>query len=181
MTTICYRAPHIAGDSLAWEENTCVGTMQKCGQMADGSLWGFAGSVGALSRVRLWLDYPMGDPPELDEHTTIMIVQRSGLVRIWEKEGWVDLEAPFHAAGTGSDIARGAMAFGATAEQAVKIACDFDAFTGGAVGVFTLPAADDDEDIPDMTSEALNDPPEGWLGRAPNEPPETWRRKIGLE
>jgi len=44
----------------------------------------------------------------------------------------------FFASGSGQDLARGAMAYGATAKQAVEIACKYDLFSGGKIGTITF-------------------------------------------
>ena len=174
MTTLAYRDGVIAGDSLTWDGNTCNGMIKKCGVMADGSLWGYAGTVAYLDKIRLWLACPLGDPPECKD-SELLIVLRDGRVRSWEAEAWCDIEAPFRALGSGADVARGAMAMGASAEQAVKIAADLDAFTGGPIISFSLAPAtpeDDDLDIPD---EVYEQPP------APLSARQKIRQEMGLE
>jgi len=54
------------------------------------------------------------------------------------EDGPLHLEAPFFASGSGRFLAMGAMAAGASAEQALQIACDMDQGTSGPVHSFKV-------------------------------------------
>lgn len=117
----------------------------------------------------------MGNPPEVKD-TTLIIVLKDGRVRAWEDLGWVDIDAPFRALGTGSQIALGAMAAGASAIEAVTIASNFDAYTGGDISVFSLEAA---EESPPIEGEIEDFFP----AIEPTQPvaEEPWREAMGLK
>lgn len=179
MTTVAFKSGVLAADSFCWEGDTCAGRVQKCGVLADGSLWAFTGNVGQLNRCRPWLACPLGDPPEIKE-TSLIVVTTEGEVKEWDENGWQTCEAPFYAWGTGANLARGAMAFGATAEQAVLIACDFDAFTGGEVRALALaPAGPQEEAEPEVG--LFDNLPRPFFIPDDEYPPETLRERLGLE
>jgi|SRR5581483_1705919 len=175
MTTVAFKDGQIAADSFVWDDHVCAGRTQKCGALPDGSVWGFTGNLGQLHKCRAWLNLPLGDPPELSE-SSLIIVTRDGEVKEWDEHGWQICEAPFYAWGTGCDIARGAMAFGATAEQAVLIACDFDAYTGGEVRVLSI-AGHEPEPDPEPEQDELV----GILFEPDTPTMETLRQRLGLE
>jgi ATP-dependent HslUV protease subunit HslV len=156
VTTLAYKNGELAADSLVWEDNTAVGTIEKIGRFPDGSMWGFCGKVAHLHILRSWMSWPFFDEPPEIRDSALIIVTRTGEVRVWEEDGWVEFNAPFYSWGHGHQICLGAMAMGATARQALEIAADMDSCTGGAIMVLTLAAdapEDDDLDIPDMPLE----------------------------
>ncbi len=138
MTTIAFRAGIIAADSLGWTDDIACGTIEKIGRFADGAVWGICGVYYHMDPISRWVACPLGDPPETDEHTTFIVVLTNGVVMFWEKKGWLKPKAPFYAWGSGSHLALGAMMMGATAAQAVQVAADLDAFTGGEIKSLTL-------------------------------------------
>ena len=55
---------------------------------------------------------------------------------LWFKPGGLEhFRTPFHATGSGAEYAMGAMAMGASPEQAVAVAMQFDTATGGEITV----------------------------------------------
>jgi hypothetical protein len=177
MTTITYRAGTIAADSLCWNNDICCGRVMKIGRADNGSLWGIAGNLQYLHALTKWADKMEGDPPETKD-VDFVVITPEGKFRVWEGVGWCEPEAPFHAIGTGSQIALGALAFGATAEQAVHIACDFDAFSGGDVVSLTIGAAPTPTVEPDETESELEFPA---IEIAEPPVPEQWRARLGLK
>lgn len=178
MTTIAYKADTLSFDSQANDGSNEIisGVMTKGGRLADGSLWAFCGTAVFISKCKPWLAFPLGDPPEI-ENSDLIIVRRDGLVTTWEAKGWLEIEAPFLAWGSGKSIAMGAMYAGASAEQAVKIAADLDPWTGGKIHALTLAEiyAPPDEDL------GIQPPFEGWDRPAAVDPKRVMREKLGLE
>lgn len=181
MTTIAYKDGQICGDGLAWENDVTCGVMQKVGPFADGSLWGFAGRIHYLNRIKEWVAWPLwvGDPPDLID-STFVVVLPNGRVRQWEANGWCDVDAPFHAWGTGRQLALGAMAAGASAVQAVEIAADMDAYTGGPILAFTLGLVPEPEVVQEeaVDEELFVDPMQP---KEPVDQRKEMRQTLGLE
>lgn len=107
--------------------------MQKIHRVGGG-LVGFAGSIAYGLAIVEWLKDGADDdryPKEKDG--TVIIVDSRGRISALESESKTvcRIRDKFVAIGSGSAIALGAMAAGATAYEAVKIAGRFDAYTRG--------------------------------------------------
>ena len=110
---------------------------------AIGSIIGLAGQVGMLDEVVAWLNNggKREEYPKLPENGVIhgIIACLDGRVASLSADGILQwMETDFMAAGSGNEIALGAMAMGATAEQAVEIAARFDVYTGGKIETLSL-------------------------------------------
>jgi len=139
MTTIAYRDGLMAADSGAWTTSgTLLGHTDKIDRLEDGTLIGSAGDYTATVRALEWLAAGKSEEskPEFGEEEAVLllIVHSDGAVGI----AMSDLvECPllgdYFAIGSGCELALGAMAAGARAEEAVLIACRFDSATIGPV------------------------------------------------
>ena len=97
--------------------------------------------------VEWWKEGDWDDPPDL----TSVDVEEDFECLIWtEGKLWsvnrfftmveVNLEDhPYYAIGSGSDVALGALATGASAKRAVEIACEYNVYTGLPVQTMTCP------------------------------------------
>lgn len=138
MTTIVYRAGILAADSLVVDRGTIIAETVKVRKAGDyvvaicGMLWqieAFAAWIAAGS--------PPDDKPQFNKKNgfegiavdTNLVVLHYGPSLNVER----DMIADFFALGSGMDIALGAMAMGASAVEALKIACRFDQYTGGPI------------------------------------------------
>ena len=132
MTTIAYRDGIIAGDSGSENSNVMYRGAIKVVRGQDGSLHGVTGSAPDASVYIRWvLDGMEGDAPRpeatnrqdgLSAFIAIVVPPVGNMIRLWTAYGWEDHhDVPFMAIGAGSEMAIGAMAAGATAEQAVSI------------------------------------------------------------
>lgn len=139
MTTIAFRDGILAADTLVTIGTVRGGKSIKIGRTADGFRWGVTGSMQAIQSYRKWAEARQGDPPKF-EHTTFILVDPDGNVTDWYGEGWCEVDALFSAWGSGDELATGAMAAGASAEQAIEIAIRFNTESGGEITV--LPALD---------------------------------------
>lgn len=155
MTTIAFKAGILAGDSLT----VCIGSerygyAKKIGVARDehGRHYGFgsAGDTGLCQRFREWASGGMkGPPPGMIEGEA----KAHGII-IYEDNTFdtYDVSTPryrlrmpkgddgehFCAIGSGSSYALGALAMGANAATALRIARDFDIFTGGEIDIEIL-------------------------------------------
>jgi ATP-dependent protease HslVU (ClpYQ) peptidase subunit len=76
------------------------------------------------------------DLPEAPDAFTAIVMEKDGKVRTYDgKGGWLNVDAPYAAFGSGSEYAIGALDMGATAETAVRIASGRDLQTGGVIQV----------------------------------------------
>lgn len=135
MTVIAYRDGIIAADTLITAGTTRVGNaikVRKAGPV-------LAAAAGEMSKVQAFLDWftagALFSPPFMGESDDAMIVYGRKLL-FWQT-GWDMLEADFYAIGCGSQIALGAMAGGASAEVAVRIACEINTACGGPITVLS--------------------------------------------
>lgn len=70
-----------------------------------------------------------------------LIIAKVGTNQLWyidRQPVWIPIQDPFMAWGSGEDFALGALAMGATARQAVEIACRFSADCGMGIEEFQL-------------------------------------------
>lgn len=97
-------------------------------------LFGAAGSTAATKKMRDWFLGPDDvKQPEADCH--MIIVPPEGPVILLNHEGQNRITGPFFAIGSGADVAMGAMAAGASADEAVAIAIQLDTFSGGEITI----------------------------------------------
>lgn len=136
MTTLAYRDGVLAGDSLITSDGKRVGSMTKIARRSDGALCGVAGCASHIRAVLAWFldgETPDDRPVIKDGDASFIIVRANGKVESHDERGFSDDTAPFHALGSGRDVAMGAMATGSTAIDAVKIAAKIDLCTGGPI------------------------------------------------
>ncbi len=133
MTTLVFRDGVLAADSRCTNNDWIAsGAIRKVRRLADGTLLGFCGTLPDVSRLAEALEAGKDDLPEIDGK--VVVIRPSGAIRVYEDKGWFDLDpAPFHAWGSGMPPALGALHMGASAEQAVRIACLVDSGSGGPV------------------------------------------------
>ena len=140
MTTIAYRDDVLAGDTQVTCGTTIDGRDQKVFRKGT-LLFGSIGCSGLGERFVSWVrrgmigECPTLRPGEKDDDAWGLLFPGADLV-LWRfQDRWARHRAPFFAYGSGAEFAMGAMAFGATAEEAVKVATRFDTGTGGEITV----------------------------------------------
>jgi len=146
MTTIAYRDGVIAADTQeTWEDGSftpCVKLYRMPKSVAEvgGHIVGLAGGSYAGELFLEW--YQVGDwdnPPDLvnldlEEDFEAIIVKPDG--SLWSCNrlfAFIPHKTEYFATGSGGKVALGAMAMGATAEEAVRAAIKHDCYTGGRV------------------------------------------------
>lgn len=145
MTTCTFREGVLAADSLVTDRGLRVGmTADKAWREKDGSLVACCGCLGSVAAFKNWFGNGRNDgddicKPQLDECFEALHISPKGEVT-WYGHNLlgVTLESEFYAIGSGTEIAMGAMAMGASAEKAVEVAREFDTKTGGKIHTFTL-------------------------------------------
>ena len=138
MTTIAYRDGILAADTRMTQGSALVGNVVKIvRRKKDGALAGGAGDCSWVQSFHRWvLRGEKGDlDPPGDDSKGLLITRKK--IELFEASGPVEFNPPFFAMGSGRDFAMGAMAAGASAEEAVRLAMQLDAFTGGDVMVLS--------------------------------------------
>lgn len=94
-------------------------------------LVGYAGDAYAGVLMANWvLDGMRGPPPAMKRSTvSILILRPDGIFQMDPRGIVLPHTAEFFAIGSGADFAIGALARGATAEEAVEVAAEFDSHT----------------------------------------------------
>lgn len=156
MTTIAYRDGLLVADSRISAESYLVGASSKMVELPGGHVFASAGTTRVnqllayrLGRLKEALEIEAGASLPLEMEADLSRDSWSGiLVRadgvLFELEGCMSLtriDAPFYAFGSGQYLALGAMAKGADALEAVRIAAEFDLFTGPPFQMFRFPRA----------------------------------------
>lgn len=140
MTTIAYRDGIMAGDTAVSDRGTYCGQYQKV-FARDGALMGVCGCLGEVARLRDWfMAGAEGDPPALtDSDSEALLITGDGVVEwVGHPNKRMVITGDMHAIGSGFQLAIGAMAAGASALQAVEVACDFDLCTRRPINLARL-------------------------------------------
>lgn len=138
MTTIAYRDGVLAADTLITENLRAIGNARKLFTLRSerGTVaWAVTGTLIAMREVDDWIVGGMvGRHPQMKTSenacsTAVIFASRKGeaqIVMITMDEHGIDwMYAPeYHAIGSGAPLALGAMAAGATAQEAVVAACE---------------------------------------------------------
>jgi ATP-dependent protease HslVU (ClpYQ) peptidase subunit len=143
MTTVCYRDGILAVDSMVTSGDCLVGTSEKAKMMPDGSFVAHGGILADAELVFAWIaegedakDKPSVDPDQFEAvrvYPNGRIVWYSGKLTRFEYTE----HRGFFAFGSGERFALGAMAAGASAEEACRIACEFDTTSMEPVKTYT--------------------------------------------
>ena len=140
MTIIAFKDGILAADSAFVQEDMMFGTAEKIWRRGDGTLVGGHGDAGYCEQFRQWvMDGEEGDAPETPEnqegYSCGLIVRPNGKLEIHTPRGALPFSGAYYAMGSGSALAIGAMAFGATAEEATQVAIDHCCWCGGPITV----------------------------------------------
>lgn len=136
MTTIAYKEGILAADSQVTYEGTSDSTMTKIARNALGDLCGASGSACYMYAFLRWFEGgEKGEAPTPTENDGGIVVRTDGTIECYEHPGPCPftVTAKAYAVGSGRKLALGAMAFGASAEEAIKVAAQFDIYTSGKV------------------------------------------------
>lgn len=141
MTCIAYRSRILASDTqLTYGDGSKV-RVRKIYKLPDGSLFGVAGDSPWTNKMR---DWAMSGFPKIrkwpkEAEIEAIHIRLDGTVWLIHHDLDPDkLEEEYYAIGSGGAYALGAMAKGATAVQAAKIAARFDSGTSEPIESETL-------------------------------------------
>lgn len=139
MTTIATDGKTMAGDGLTVNgRDIVVGTSrQKVFRLDNGGIYGACGNAREVIDLMEWLNGRREKEPDLKDISALVIRPDGSLVIYNDSVTCISAEAPT-AIGTGSQVAMGAMAAGASPVEAVRLACERDVFSGGEITVLEL-------------------------------------------
>jgi|SRR5579872_1322793 len=139
MTVIAYRDGIVAADSAAFNGDRRTGTVDKLTKLKDGSVLAMLGGLGEASRLAAWVIAGCKGEQPLGDEGAVVVFRRGGVIDIYEKgTKQIATRAPFQSFGAGADMAFGAMAAGATAEEAIAVACEHHVWCGLPVRAVAL-------------------------------------------
>lgn len=141
MTAIAYRDGIIAADTNACTDDIVVGQLHKIAKRGDAIAGATGTSIAVDSFLRSFMartdkDFRLEDKDAEDFQG--IIVEQNGTIWNVEASGKHPITAPFFALGAARGILIGAMAAGASAEEAVRIAIQYDCLCGGEVETYAL-------------------------------------------
>lgn len=140
MTTFAYKDGILVADSAATCAGTYNGSTRKIFASKKGGLVAVSGDMAANAAFKKWVEekHCVGDIPSTDASYSGLWIKPDGGVFVLEFGAAVQIEAPFVAGGSGMDLAMGAMAAGASAQDAVLIATCFDTASRGPIQIAKL-------------------------------------------
>lgn len=132
MTTIAWDGETLAGDKQATCGNTAYPTTKVFKVKVKGKkfLVGFSGDLADGQAFVKFVKRGFKDKPEFKNFTGIVVNQDGSIARYDQDPNYCVMHLESYAIGSGCDYALGAIAFGATAVEAVLIATDLDIHTG---------------------------------------------------
>lgn len=143
MTTIAWDGKILAGDRLFSNGPVAIGESTKIfKRKKDGALCGCSMNVALGTKFMQWfLKGERGKPPSLrdgEEWARVVTIHPDGTITYHEPEGSFKLETNKFAIGSGMEFALGAMAMGAEADMAVRVASMYDTGTGSNIDTLEL-------------------------------------------
>lgn len=139
MTTLAYRSGILASDSLVTSGGARSGLTARKIRRVGGALVAGCGFIGELERFISWVAAGMtGDDPLRGGETNALLIAPGQPLLMFGSTGPWAVEADFVAMGSGEDFAFGAMAYGASAIEAIEVAIRFDVYSGGPIQTLKL-------------------------------------------
>ena len=136
MTIICVRDGVLACDSLCADEMLVAGEAIKYRSVPEKFGGGYiAGAGSAALFEKISSDFLAGNDINGSNELSMIHLMKNGVISEFGEHGWWSCKAPFYAHGCGRFFAMGAMAQGATAEEAVKLTCEWVHECGGEIHV----------------------------------------------
>lgn len=129
MTVIAIKAGIIATDSGCFHNNLHIGAVTKIREIPAHLGGGFAVGAGETAKVNAAMSMVAikGWHARIDgEGISVIWLMSDGSVWAVEEAATYQIEAEFHAEGSGKAVALGAMHAGASAGEAVEAACKID-------------------------------------------------------
>lgn len=137
MTVIAIRDGIVAADSQLSQNGRLVASMRKVVRLKTGHIAGAGGRADGIGAFLQWAEQGGEFPNVGDEDIDAFITTDDPCaITCYERHAMAyTVTGPFFAFGSGQPVALGAMAAGASAEEAVHIACRYAHGCGGEVVV----------------------------------------------
>lgn len=99
---------------------------------------GFAGAASEIVTIAEFFSVPdnFSKPPKVGKCLGLVLTAKKQIFMFTDYCKWLAVKEPYHAIGSGSEYALGAMASGMSPKEAVKIAMKHDSYTG--MGIKTI-------------------------------------------
>jgi ATP-dependent protease HslVU (ClpYQ) peptidase subunit len=114
-------------------------TVQKIHRLSNGDLFALAGTPNKEDALIAYLEGETDELPRWDggdDYTDAILVTLSGGLFHYEGQGdFMPWQGTYAAFGSGADYAYGALALGASAEEAVRVAISLDVNSGAPIQV----------------------------------------------
>ena len=144
MTTLAYKDGVLASDSMALNSWNILGAKSKIDRRGS-ILFGASGRSSSICRA--FVDWGrrgfVGDPPSMrvddDNNACGFIFPGGDQILMFTHDGPNEFRAPFFAFGSGGEHATGALAAGASPQEAIHIAARFDLGTNLPLRVVARP------------------------------------------
>lgn len=136
MTTIVYRDGIICADTMISDSIGGIhGRVNKIG-FSERYAGGCAGDMDNMVLFKKWVENDCKDVPEFSEEMEGFVIDEKLNIYFVNNKGLLcPVDVEFTACGSGSHFAIGAMAHGATAEEALAIAAKHDSHTNNIFDV----------------------------------------------
>lgn len=146
MTTIAFKDGILAADSAVTASGNWEGSCMKIAKLKPSIFAGFAGALAVQETVFEWIAGGMDRkkiPTIMDggeDYKWDCLVITPDAVWSLERSFLRSFtQSPYYAIGSGADLALGAMAMGATANQAVEAACKHDIYSRQPITMLKVP------------------------------------------
>ena len=113
-------------------------TVTKVRRLRDGRLFAWTGKIGLGERVFAAMNKRMAPPKMGEGEGCAIVVDTKGRIFTYEDDALIRTYGHYTARGSGKEYAFGALAMGATAVEAIKVARSLDHGTSGRIRTVTL-------------------------------------------
>lgn len=149
MTTIAIDGVTIAADGLRTRGSEICGLDHRKLKVDSGAVYAFTGKAPMFGPMVEWHlkgakpdDLPKGADKDDDSSSwTLIVIDGDGIGKYSSSCLYIERFDPPIAFGAGCDYALGAMLAGASARQAVEIACKVDVWSGGEIQIVNIAEA----------------------------------------
>jgi 20S proteasome alpha/beta subunit len=121
----------MAADTLITGDGLIHGTISKLARAKNGSIIGLCGSAFDLESFIEWYDGDRQQHWSASDGTEALVLSPDGIIRCFNHVGRSFICTAPQAIGSGAAVAYGALAMGASPNQAVQVAIKYDMRTGG--------------------------------------------------
>ena len=100
---------------------------------AKKAIVGYAGNSADIGAVFNWLSEPIDKPPKVKNTELIVLTSNKEIYTNYNLGGWIFVDNPYYAIGSGSHFALGVLATGKGSSKAVEVASEMDPGSGFGV------------------------------------------------